>query len=779
MRSHGCHWPTATLSLVLLLASFPATAGEPAGLRGTTLTQAIAALEQRGLLVIYSTDLVKPWMRVASEPTTVEPGRMLSEILAPFNLSARAGPNGVLIIVRITAAQLVEPATAAYRDRNAQDGLTALPAVEKIVVTARPYELIRGIGVPSVSLSSADIANLPDLGDDALRAVGRLPGTTANGLSAETHIRGGEASETLVRFDGLRLYNPFHLRDFQSVFSAVDPSVISSADVYTGGLPANYGDRMSGVIDITSLTPPGPRYHELSLSLFNASALSSGGFANGKGTWLGAVRRSNLDVWYHAFSHESGTPTYVDGFGKLSYPLGENTRLTASTLYIADDVTLAAENGDEQAKAEFADGYAWLRLDRQIGQSLSGSVWLSHTRLASHRDGSSVQSGVSVGSLDDNRRFLIDAVQTEWSWRAADRWLLQFGGEAARAEGHYDFRDAAELAILFDVPGADDRQTRLNNIQIEPRGSRSALYASARFSATPRLTADLGLRWDRQTLDPTRSDPWSPRLGLRYRLGGATDLCVSWARAYQSQNIDELQVSDGVSNFFRPQRTDQLVIGFERQFQNGIALRAEGYEKRIANPRPRFENLLNSLTLLPELKPDRVLIAPARARARGLELLLRYKDPGALTWWFGYSWSSANDEIDGRDVPRSWDQAQAVSAGINWTRNKWDASLALIYRSGWPTTRVTLDASGPTPVAVAGQRNATRLHFFSSADLRVSRRFDLNRSSLSMFFEVSNVLGRANQCCTAYEIDEETRLLDLEPRNYLPLVPSVGVLWQF
>ena len=87
---------------------------------------------------------------------------------------------------------------------------------------------------------------------------------------------------------------------------------MSSAEIYTGALPANFGDRMSGVIDITSLTPPGPRYRELSFSLFNASGLSAGEFANARGSWLGAVRRSNLDVWYHAFSHDPNTPAYVD-----------------------------------------------------------------------------------------------------------------------------------------------------------------------------------------------------------------------------------------------------------------------------------------------------------------------------------------------------------------------------------------------------------------------------------------------------------------------------------
>jgi outer membrane receptor protein involved in Fe transport len=764
----------AVLVLAALLGA-PAAQGDD--LRGLPLAQAIAALERRGLSVVYSTDLVKPWMQVSSEPATADPAAMLDEILAPFGLAVRAGPNGVLLVVRSARDSGLKASAVSLRSGASTASAEAVS--DNVLVTAHPYQLTRGFTVSPDSFSATDLANLPDLGDDALRAVARLPGTTTNGVSAETHIRGGDTNETLVRFDGLRLYNPFHLKDFQSIFSAIDPSLVASVDVYTGALPADAGDRMSGLIDITSLAAPSPRYREISVSFFNASALGSGEFDNGKGAWLVAGRRSNLDVWYHAVSNQSGTPTYSDAFGKLSYDLGGKATLTANALYIADDVTLSDEDGDERAAAEFADSYVWLRLDQRPQENLQGSTWISHTRLASHRAGSSVQTGVSVGSLDDNRGFSIDALQTEWSWRAADGWSLQFGGEAARTVGFYDYRDEAQLAVLLDTPGANDEPSRAHSLHLEPSGSRLGLYTNLHYRLGPTFTADIGLRWDRQTLDPRGHSPWSPRLGLRYEWGARTELRAGWARAFQSQNIDELQVSDGVTEFFPPERTDHLTFGFEHRFENGVALRADVYDKRIVNPRPRYENLLNTLTLLPELKPDRVLVAPQSSRARGLEVYLRRKDAGPFGWWIGYSWASVRDEVGGVDFPRSWDQRHALNAGVNWSRNKWTVALAAIYRSGWPTTRVTLDASGTTPVIVAGPRNAERVRFFASADLRIERRFDLNHSSLSAFFEVSNFLGRANPCCMAYEIDDETGTLELERRDYLPVIPSLGVLWQF
>jgi hypothetical protein len=777
MRAAVARW----LALILIVAArvvVAADQAEPAVVHGMTLAKAIAALDARGLSIIYSTDLVAPWMIVQADPVSAAPAAILDEILAPHQLGTRAGPYGVLLVVR-RGSLIPSP------DRGApdpvRDGLSVEPRLplESIIVTARPYQLTRGFEVAPVAMSGADIAKLPDLGEDALRAVERLPGATANGLSADTHIRGSDAGETLVRFDGVRLYSPFHLRDFQSIFSAIDPSIIDAADIYTGALPVNFGNRMGGAIDITSLTPPATRYGEASLSFFNAAALSAGEFADGNGTWLTAARRSNLDIWYHAISQQSGTPSYVDAFGKVTYRTGEHTQLSFSTLYISDDVTLSDEDGDEHATAEYGDTYHWIRMDQHPVENLEGSTWFSHARLASHRDGSSVQTGVSVGNLAEERLFQIDELQTEWRWQPANRWRVQFGGNWVRSRGHYDYRDDAEFAVLFDAAGTSGTLRRTRAIALDPRGERYGFYGSATLEATPRLSTSLGVRWDRQALDSEREARLSPRFALNFQLNARSNLRLTLNRLTQSPEIDELDVSDGETRFHESQYTDQLELGFEHRFENSVVLRVDAYQRRIERPRPHFENLLNSLTLLPELKPDRVRVAPRRARAHGFEIFLQRKLAGPFSWWLAYSRASVIDEFDGVETPRSWDQRHAVSTGVNWSRNKWDLGMALLYRSGWPTTRIQLRTDGATPLAVTDGRNRSRLLPFGSVDLRVGRRFDLDRSTLSTFLEISNASNRMNQCCTAYEIDDETGLLELERRDYLPLIPSLGVVWQF
>lgn len=760
-----------SLAGALMLMCLPAAADLPGGFRGLSLEEALVTLERRGVTIIYSSALVKPWMRVRTEPAATDAERVLAEILAPFGLQARPGPGGVIAIVR---GRELRPLESPLKDSLVM--ATAAPAqsvvpLEEIVVAASQYELTHSLISPIASLSGTDIERLPDLGDDPLRAVARLPGAATNGLSARSHVRGGEAGETLVRFDGIRLYNPFHLKDFQTLFSAIDPRIVSSVDVYTGGFAARYGDRMSSVIDISSLEAPAPRYREINVSFFNTSALSSGQFAAERGEWVTSFRRSNLDLWYDALSDTPGAPAYSDAFGKVSYRLSDRLRVTAGTLYFADKISLTAEDQEERASAEYRDRYHWVRLDHQLSPQLNGATLIAHAQLDSDRTGWTDLEGVGRGRLVDQRSFAVDSVQSDWSWHATGRWLVQFGGEVRHARGAYDYQDEAEFELLVDSSGAPTEQARSRSFRVRPHRTDYSLYSTVRYGFSPELTTDIGVRWENQRADP--------RVGARYQIGDRTYVRASWGRVYQSQGIDELQVADGVTEFFRAQRADQASLGLEHQFASGIALRTELYNKRLNHLRPRYENLLNPLTLVPELRPDRIAIVPSRARARGVEVLLYRKDAGPLSWSLGYSWSNASEKLDGFDVRRSWDQRHAVSAVLDWSTEHWNASLGVVHRSGWPTTDVYLDDDEDVPILRTGARNARRAAAYRSVDVRVERKFAFRRSSLSTYLEVANLLNRANFCCTAYELDAEEGGLELERRNTVPRIPSLGFLLQF
>jgi outer membrane receptor protein involved in Fe transport len=185
--------------------------------------------------------------------------------------------------------------------------------------------------------------------------------------------------------------------------------------------------------------------------------------------------------------------------------------------------------------------------------------------------------------------------------------------------------------------------------------------------------------------------------------------------------------------------------------------------------------------LLPELKPDRIEIAAEHGRARGAELGVRGRAGSSFGWWANYSWSKAEDSVGGSSQPRSWDQRHAAGLGAGWQNERWQLDAAVSWHSGWPTTAVELVATEPLALAHAGPRNAERLGGYFTLDLRAARHFALERSLLTVYLELTNATNRRNECCVEYEFNDESGEpgLETETTPYLPLLPNLGVVWEF
>ena len=751
--------------LSLLGASAPALAS---GLAGLSLEQALDELQARGLSILYSSDLVKPDMRVMREPSGGSAREILEELVVPHGIRIMEGPSGTLLLTRST-----RPAGAL--------GPSPTQAVTEVVVTASRYAWVRTPQISLTRLSAAELHLAPNVGDDPLRTLARLPGAAATDLSAKFYVRGGSADETLVRFDGLRLANPFHLKDFQSVFSAIDPALIGAIDVYTGGFPANFGDRMSGVIDIHPVRAETAAHREISVSLYNASALAAGRFHSGRADWAVSARRGNLDRVLEWSGMHLGEPSYSDVYARLGHQVGSSMAISANLLQFDDDIELADSDVEEQARARYRDRYWWVRLDAHPRESVTGATLFARTDLDSVREGEAEQPGISSGSLEDRREHTIDSLQTDWSWQASAATLLQLGGEWRHSKGRYRYQDQAQFDVLFDIAGLQSEDSRANMLDLQRRGDQYGAYASVRLEAARPLTLEGGLRWDRSTLS-NDGGHWSPRASVLYRLGASTSLRASWGYFVQGMSIEELPVSDGVTDFADAQRAEHWLLSFERRVSESLDLRIEGYHKRYTDPQSRYENLLNRLVILPEVKPDRVRIDPLRARAVGLEASLRSVRSRPLFWWASYAWSRAEDEVSEGVVRRSWDQEHALNFGLGWKGEHWELSLAGLWRSGWPTTQVELVTTQDDAVLYAPAANTQRLETYIDIDARIARKFQFDGgASLTLFFEISNALNRRNTCCTEYELDDESEepVFVTESIRSLPRLPSLGVIWRF
>ncbi|MGQ0428933.1 MAG: TonB-dependent receptor plug domain-containing protein [Gammaproteobacteria bacterium] len=762
-----------TRLLLLLACVAAASAAEAAPFAGQSLQQALEQLRAQGLPLFYSSDLVTPDMRVEREPVATDLRAILEEILAPHGLATAPARGGGLLLVRAESREAAR--AAAIRP--------VTTPLSEVIVSASHYQFGDEIPSEPTVFTAADLEQLPDMGDDPVRAVSRLPGVARADFSSRTHLRGGSSSETLVLFDDLRLYNPYHFKDFFGLFSTIDPGIVGDVSVYTGGFPVNYGDRSSGVIAFRPEPPEDEFYGRALLSLFSAGASAGGTFDGGNGEWLASARRGNMDLIFSLTADEIGEPDYYDLHARVSRRFGEKFSLSANYLAFDDKLVAFDSDQEESAQATYRDEYFWLRLDAGDSEGSGGRVLASRTRLSSARSGTAGLPGIASGTLLDQRRFTIDAVQADGWWRPRDGVMLQTGAEWRGQSGRYLYQDQAQFELLFDTPGAPTETSRTRDIALTREGDQLGAYVNLRLELSPRLTTDLGLRWDRETLSAGEESDLSPRAVLLWQPRERTRLRLSWGRFAQAQGIDELPVSDGQTTFAPPQHSTHLVASLEQNLTAALELRLEAYRKDYDDLQPRYENLLNTLVVLPELKPDRIAIAPDSARATGFEASL-FWNARPWTGWLSYTLSQVEDRVAGTDIARSWDQRHYLSAGLGYRGERWECTVAATWHSGWPTTDVELETLDPEAIVAIGPRNARQIGDYFRIDARAARRFEFEGGSeLSVFFEVTNLLGRPNDCCLEYQLEDEEIpgevFLDVATVNSLPLVPSIGVLWRF
>jgi hypothetical protein len=733
-------------------------------------------LGTQGLNLIYSSETVPASLRVDTEPTARAPADVLRQVLTPHGLRAEHVGKDSYAIVR--AAPAVPAASVASAPPQA--ATTIVTPLEEIVVAASRFSLASDVPDAHTLFTQDQIEGLPRLADDSLKAVHRLPGAASNGLSGLAYIRGGVADETQVIFDGLTLYEPFHLRLLLSPVSVLDPRILSGLDVHAGGFTAEYGDRMSAVIDGRSVRPDADAYYELGLSMFHVSGLASQRFAAGRGQWLASIRRSNLDEASDLVDAEIGESNYLDGFARVDWEFGPATRGSLYALLANDRLDVQNDAQFEAAEAEYRNEYYWAVLEHEFSDTLGGRAVASYTTVHAERTGQVLDPGNRVGAVDDDRRYDVLALKLDGTWRT-ERWLHRFGAELRGQSADYDY----ESAVVFDAGYPFPQSTTEENTyaaEPQPSGNHVSAYLTSRILLTPVLAAEFGLRWAEQNYSPDSDDQWSPRINLAWELNAATMLRASWGRYQQFQGINELQVEDGIDQFQPAQSSDHAVLGLERSLAADWSLRVEVYRKDYRELMPRYESLYDPLSLVPELRWDRVRIAPDSARAEGVEGLLTHKGDGPWNGWLSYAWSRVTDREDGKDTRRGWDQTHSLGIGVTWSPGPWQVTAAFAWRTGWPTTPAyVVDASSPDASIALGPRNASRYGGYGSLDLRVSRDFALRHSELTVFAEATNATNRANHCCTDLDYEDEGGLLvlDREYRDWLPLIPNVGVQWRY
>lgn len=751
----------------------------------------LEAYRAAGFNLFYSNALVPPSLALAQRPDPQQtPGAPLEQLrtwLQPLGLTLRASHRQRWLVVRLPQQQTAQARRASDTDPQTDTLAGAADVLPELVVVSSRYRVGDEALLPAQQLTQADLNAVPEIGEDALRVLNHLPGMATLGLSAQPHIRGGLRDENLVLFNQIELLEPFHLRDFQSIFSGLNPSLIQSIDVFTGGFPARYGNRMSGVTDIQPNYPDTAFGGEAGLSLLTSSLALYGTAADGAGNWSASARRGNLDLVTRQVNDSVGEPRYADWLLQYRHQLRNGAEFDLGVLGYDDDVLLQEFDTDgEIASSSYENRYLWLQQRRELGLRWTSSWLLSYGRIRHRRDGLLFDEDLDNGSgtVDDRRDYRVWHLKQRTEFQQTARLKWEFGAELRHQDAAYDYTAAIRRGVLADFIGLPVELDLRS--QVDLRGPSGGTFVSARWQATPRLAVEAGLRLDFQDYYQGGSETQlGPRGGLRLDLTDHSTLRLSAGRFYQPQSINELQVTDGLEQLQAPQSADHFIASFSHRFgASGLSLRAEAFQKRFRNPKRRFENLFNPLVLLPELAADRVEIAPSSARARGYELSLSYRPRPTFSAWLAYSDLEVEDRIENRWQPRAWDQGASIVGGLSWQPGRWQFSLSLQQHEGWRTTRLPDSVDGFDALTL--KQAQARLPAFISWNTRLSRSWGSERDAFTLFFEVTNLLDRENVGGIEFSVEEDDAddagggfTVEGEPETLLPRVPSIGFTWRF
>jgi len=560
-------------------------------------------------------------------------------------------------------------------------------------------------------LSPRRAKNLAGGGEDVFRALQTLPGVLARSdFNARLYIRGGRPDQNLVLMDGVSVYDPYRLFGLVSMFN---PETVTDVKMLAGGFPANYGDRLSAVLDIANRngSAASPFRANINTSLTNANIVLEGRLPGRKeSAWIFSSRRTYYDLILSNLTDAGSFPNFFDVQGKINFATD-----AAGTLDITfvnsrertDILTTDDEAKDEEQSRP--DSIAVLDRQDQIILALRHRRLLapklsSTTLLSYYRNGNVTNFGARfplqgfVFSAQADLRTTEAALRQDFTYAANSRHAIDFGFSLARqrAQNYWQFFTDNPAFILAEA---------LRLTEDSPTSFKSGAYAQDLWQLSSRLAIQPGLRWDHSSF--VDQHVISPRLSLLWdaniltRLRFATGL-YSQFPGYETLQGDGFRISlqNAKTLDIHAERAAHFLASVERKLTAQWTLRIDGYYKNLRDllfPQQGDTTWLvvtgsDSAGVRTELQPTKYFTFQPKNNAngfsRGLEILLEKRAEGQskLNGWLGYAYAlvRGTEPDNGRFFLR-YDQRHTITTVAEWRLGrKWQLDARFQAGSGFP-----------------------------------------------------------------------------------------------
>lgn len=565
--------------------------------------------------------------------------------------------------------------------------------LDEVVVNA-PQKTIQSRGLGNMRINSKVLQISPlFFGErDVIKTLQFLPGVSG-GMegSSQLNIRGGTNDQTLYLMDGVPVYNQNHTFGLFSIFNA---DAVSTVDLYKGGIPASYGDRLSGVVSVELKDGDTKEHHNsVSLGLLAGTLSSEGPIVEDKLSYLLVARRSFLDLIYEGVMLAMGQADggmamikFYDVNGKLTWRLDTKNKISWQLFRGYDDLygMNREENESDNEKYRESFGYGWntlttsLHYDSELKSNLSLKSNIYYTGLKNFNYSKSKFNSPmeSVSTRNENASLMNEfGGRVSLLNRINDNNTTHYGIEVAHQDYTPDrsFKKINKDVYQFSSPG-------LSLFKASAFAYHEYSYKRWLFGA--------GLRKSYYKNSITSKTVLEPRLKVNTFVDDKNKLMVAYDRMSQPiHTINEVDYNSK-SDYWIPFHgeilpySDQLSAGWKNYTTPWFSFSVEAYYKRL-------QNLLfiKDVEYFIDYNTDYL---QGRGTSMGVELMAEYSR-NRLTAWASYTMSKTDRTFDGKSISFKYDSPHDVSLFARYVvsdkpKAKHSISAQVQFKKGYPYT---------------------------------------------------------------------------------------------